>query len=93
MGGEEMGDILGVGVTHYPGLMLPDAYMSSFLTRTLKSYRIPAEMKEPSRWPEPLRRELAANQEGGGRPSIDAVSSAGFARRARRSMHLRPISC
>ena len=46
-----MGEILGIGVTHFPGLMLPDAYMSSFLTRTLKSDRVPAEMKEPARWP------------------------------------------
>src|ERR1700747_3615939 len=60
-----MGEILGIGVTHFPGLMLPDAYMSSFLTRTLKSDRIPAEMKESSPWPEPLRQELAAYQDGG----------------------------
>ena len=59
-----MGEILGIGVTHFPGLMLPDAYMSSFLTRTLKSERVPAEMKQPARWPEPLRQELAANQDG-----------------------------
>jgi len=44
-----MGEILGIGVTHFPGLMLPDAYMSSFLTRTLKSERVPAEMKQPAR--------------------------------------------
>ena len=60
-----MGEILGIGVTHFPGLMLPDAYMSSFLTRTLKSERIPDELKDPARWPEPLRQELAANQDGG----------------------------
>src|SRR5205823_14669481 len=60
-----MGEILGIGVTHFPGLMLPDLYMSSFLTRTLKSDRVPAEMKEPARWPEPLRQELAANENGG----------------------------
>jgi hypothetical protein len=60
-----MGEILGIGVTHFPGLILPDAYMSSFLTRTLKSDRVPAEMKEPARWPEPLRQELAANENGG----------------------------
>ena len=59
-----MGEILGIGVTHFPGLMLPDAYMSSFLTRTLKSERVPAELKEPARWPEPLRQELAANEDG-----------------------------
>src|SRR5215472_10176410 len=60
-----MGEILGIGVTHFPGLMLPDAYMSSFLTRTLKSQRIPPELKDPKTWPEPLRRELAANENGG----------------------------
>src|ERR1700730_9663143 len=59
-----MGEILGIGVTHFPGLMVPDQYMSSFLTRTLKSEQVPAEMKEPARWPEPLRQELAANQNG-----------------------------
>jgi hypothetical protein len=31
-----MGEILGIGVTHFPGLMLPDAYMSSFLTRNFE---------------------------------------------------------
>ena len=59
-----MGEILGIGVTHFPGLIMPDAYMSQFLTRALKSERVPAEMKEPTRWPEPLRQELAANQDG-----------------------------
>ena len=39
-----MGEILGIGVTHFPGLMLPDAYMSSFLTRTLKSDRVKNEL-------------------------------------------------
>src|ERR1700741_1659579 len=59
-----MGEILGIGVPHFPGLMMPDAYRSSFLTRTLKSDRVPAEMKQPARWPEPLRQELAANENG-----------------------------
>src|SRR5215831_19165024 len=62
---DRMGEILGLGVTHFPGLMLPDSYMSSFLTRTLKSERIPAELKDPNHWPEPLQRELAANENGG----------------------------
>jgi hypothetical protein len=60
-----MGEILGVGVTHYPGLMLPDKYMSQTLTRALNSERIPEEMKNPARWPEALQQELAANENGG----------------------------
>src|SRR5215831_9456472 len=64
-GGEQMGEILGIGVTHYPGLMLPDAYMSQTLTRALESERVPEEMKNSARWPEGLRQELAANENGG----------------------------
>ena len=57
-----MAEILGLGVTHFPGLLLTDAYMSSFLRRTLQSERIPAELKDPARWPEPMRRELGDDQ-------------------------------
>jgi hypothetical protein len=89
-----MGEILGIGVTHFPGLMLPDRHMSSFLTRTLQSERVPAEMKEPERWPEPLRQELAADQPAAPlRPSIAAGWSAAFARCARRSTRLPPTLC
>ena len=59
-----MGEILGLGVTHFPGLMLPDTYMGGFLDRTLKSARVPAEMKDPARWPAAMRRELEANADG-----------------------------
>ncbi len=59
-----MGEILGIGVTHFPGLMLSDGYMGTFLDRTLKSERVPAEMRDPARWPEPMRKELAANRDG-----------------------------
>jgi hypothetical protein len=91
-----MGEILGIGVTHFPGLMLPDAYMSSFLTRTLKSDRVPAEMKEPARWPEPLRhygKSWLPIRTAKLPLSIAAASSAASARRARHSMRSRPISC
>jgi hypothetical protein len=88
-----MGEILGIGVTHFPGLMLPDAYMSSFLTRTLKSERVPTEMRSrragPSRygrsWP-PIRTAKLPL-------SIAAASLAASARRARHSMRSRPILC
>ena len=52
-----MGEILGLGVTHYPGLMYPDANMATFLERTLASGRVPKERMDPDRWPEPMRRE------------------------------------
>jgi hypothetical protein len=59
-----MAEILGIGVTHFPGLMLKDAYMSTFLTRTLNSERVPEELKDPARWPQPMQRELEQNKDG-----------------------------
>src|SRR5260221_13261658 len=54
-----MGDILGIGVTHYPGLIQPDQQMAGLLDRTLNSDQVPAELKDPARWPEPMRQEWA----------------------------------
>jgi len=54
-----MGDILGIGVTHYPGLIPPDAQMAGLLDRTLKSEQVPEELKDPARWPAPMRQEWA----------------------------------
>jgi hypothetical protein len=52
-----MAEILGLGVTHYPGLMFPDARMATFLERTLASGRVPEARKDPASWPEAMRRE------------------------------------
>lgn len=54
-----MGEILGIGVTHYPGLIQPDPKMAGLLDRTLSSEQVPEEMKDPARWPEPMRKEWA----------------------------------
>jgi hypothetical protein len=54
-----MGEILGIGVTHYPGLIQPDRQMAGLLDRTLNSDQVPEEMKDPARWPEPMRKEWA----------------------------------
>jgi len=40
-----MGDILGIGVTHYPGLIQPDQQMAGLLDRTLNSDQVPEELK------------------------------------------------
>src|SRR5439155_590452 len=49
----------GIGVTHYPGLIQPDEQMAGLLDRTLNSDQVPEELKDPARWPEPMRREWA----------------------------------
>ena len=58
-----MGEILGVGVTHWPSLILPDEAKSWPLIRALKSDpRVPDEMKMPTNWPEPMRVEFGEDE-------------------------------
>ena len=53
-----MGEILGVGGTHYPPGLVPDEYKPWPLARMLETdQRIPAHMKDPANWPEPMRQE------------------------------------
>jgi Catalytic LigB subunit of aromatic ring-opening dioxygenase len=58
-----MAEILGLGVTHYPGLMAPDEQMAAILERTLSSAQVPAELKDPARWPAPMQEEYRANRD------------------------------
>ena len=58
-----MGDILGMGLTHYPSLIAPDEERAFPLTRILKTNdRIPPALKEPRSWPEPMRHEYGDDQ-------------------------------
>ena len=52
-----MGEILGLGVTHYPPLTGRDENMAGILRGILADPGLPAHLREPSGWPEPLRRE------------------------------------
>ncbi len=56
-----MGEILGLGVTHYPGLA-----MKGNLAARVKTFKndpqLPALYKDPSRWPEPMREEWADDE-------------------------------
>ena len=52
-----MGEILGVGATHYPPGLVPDEHKPWPLVRMLQGDRIPAHMKDPANWPEPMRLE------------------------------------
>lgn len=57
-----MAEILGLGLTHYSGLRFTDADMSIFLRKTLEGSRVPAAMKDPANWPEPMRAEWSDDQ-------------------------------
>ena len=53
-----MGEILGVGATHYPPGLVPDEYKPWPLARMLQSdERIPPHLKDPANWPEEMRLE------------------------------------
>ncbi|WP_214368738.1 extradiol ring-cleavage dioxygenase [Pseudonocardia sp. H11422] len=54
-----MGDILGLGLTHYPPLAGTDEHMADILRWTLADPDIPAERKDPASWPELMRSEWA----------------------------------
>ena len=57
-----MGEILGVGLTHYPGLIAPDEDRAFPLTRLLNSDKISDELKNPLNWPEAMRIEYGEDQ-------------------------------
>ncbi|HJU17641.1 MAG TPA: hypothetical protein VJ770_14390 [Stellaceae bacterium] len=52
-----MGEILGLGVTHYPPLAGPDAQMGRILKRILADPALPEERRNPASWPAPMRAE------------------------------------
>src|SRR5438552_451494 len=59
-----MGDILGIGTTHYPPGLVPDEYKPWPLARMLHGDpRIPDHLRDPASWPEPMRAEWG-NDEG-----------------------------
>jgi hypothetical protein len=57
-----MGEILGIGMTHYPPLAGRDEHMSGILKRTLKDPAIPEELKNPSGWPPLMQKEWGSDQ-------------------------------
>ena len=56
-----MGDILGLGVTHYPGLFARDEDMADLLRRTLASRAMSEHAKDPRNWPDEMRKEWGSD--------------------------------
>ncbi len=54
-----MSDIMGVGVTHYPPLLGKPGTYADLLRFVLESPVVPAQMKQPESWPEPMQEEFA----------------------------------
>ena len=57
-----MGEILGLGMTHYPG-MTTKGNLAARAKSFMKDPLLPDEFKDPATWPEPMRREWS-NDEG-----------------------------
>jgi hypothetical protein len=77
-----MGEILGLGVTHYPPLSGPDEKMAGILERVRADSALPEDLREPSGWPEPMREEYGADRGLAAAGRQRAALLAGF-RRAR----------
>ena len=56
-----MGEILGLGLTHYPPLIGLDQNMAGILRTVLKDPGLPERFRDPANWPEPMRREYGAD--------------------------------
>jgi hypothetical protein len=52
-----MGEILGLGMTHYPPLTGLDQNMATILRRVLQDPGLPERYRDPANWPAPMRRE------------------------------------
>lgn len=57
-----MGEVLGLGISHYPLLGARDSMMSVVLENTLLDPDIPAEVKNPSTWPAEMREEWGSDR-------------------------------
>jgi len=52
-----VGDVLGVGLSHFPGFANPDEQMSLRIKQVISSGKVPERLKDPKNWPEPMQRE------------------------------------
>jgi hypothetical protein len=73
-------ELLLVGVTHYPPLAWRDEDMAAILRGILGDPGIPAEAKDPGRWPEPMRAEWGTDEARSSAAGHRAKLVAGFDR-------------
>jgi hypothetical protein len=57
-----VGDVLGVGLSHFPGFVHADKEMAMRVKQVISSDRVPAGLKDPANWPEPMRREWSTDE-------------------------------
>jgi hypothetical protein len=57
-----MGEILGVGLSHFPGFVYADNEMSARVKQTVTSARVPEHLKDPKNWPPPMQVEWGEDE-------------------------------
>jgi hypothetical protein len=57
-----MAEVLGAGVTHYPGFLWQDRDMALLLRSALKSTKVPEHFKHHQNWPEAMVREWGSDE-------------------------------
>jgi hypothetical protein len=57
-----MGEILAVGITHYPPLAGRDENMAFILKMMLKNPRLPEKLRSAENWPAPMRAEWSTDE-------------------------------
>jgi hypothetical protein len=60
-----MGEVLGLGLSHFGGFMFPDEDMASRVRARLDDGSLPADLDHPSKWPEPMRAEWGSDDGAG----------------------------
>ncbi len=57
-----MGEILGIGLSHFGGFMFDDREMAARVRQRLEEGRLPDHLKTPEGWPAPMREEWGQDQ-------------------------------
>lgn len=80
-----MGQVLGIGVSHYPPLSGNDSDMANILKGRINDPDIPASVKDPATWPELMRKEWGSDSGASGAAQHRAAMVGGL-RRARKAL-------
>lgn len=75
-----MGEVLGIGVTHFPPYAWPDENMSDALSMILDAPGVEARLKNPDNWPEAMREEWGDDRGKGRAAAHRARMRRGFDR-------------
>src|SRR5204863_2627428 len=89
-GRNAMGEILGVGCTHRPLMLRPNEDWTFMMRAALDDPAMPEAMKNPARWPAPLREELGNDWGAGAAARGREVYRAHFAEARRRIDKFKP---